>query len=69
MHDIPSDPTTVQASALAAREFAFRASLLRSSVGIAIFSSLVFLLWRRFKTYYVRRILDMRPVVASDVEV
>jgi hypothetical protein len=66
--DVTVEASNLRASTLAHRELIFKISLVGSSIGIIAFLSFMFLLWRRFKGYYVRRILDLRPVVVTDVE-
>jgi len=66
--DVGGEALNLRASAVANREFVFNISLAGSSVGIVVFFFLMFFVWRQFRARYVRRILDMRPVVVEDAE-
>jgi len=65
---VRDEALSLGASALSHREFVFRASLIGSAVGVPVFLFFMFLLWRWFKGFYVRRILRFRPEVALDVD-
>jgi len=54
--------------ALTRREVLFRASVLGGAVGVPVFLVLMWFAWRRFKGYYVRRVLGLKPEVSGDVE-
>lgn len=64
--EVKGEASILRVSALQSREFAFRVSLIGSSVGVLGFLFFMFLLWRWFKGFYIRRILRLRPEVASD---
>jgi hypothetical protein len=55
-------------STLADRGSAFRFSLVVCGAGIGFFLLLMFALWERFRAHYVRKMMDMRSVVVSEVE-
>jgi hypothetical protein len=55
-------------STLANHESSFTISLVESSIGIAVFSFIMVFGWRRFRARYVRKILNMKPVVVEDAE-
>ena len=47
---------------------AFQFSLAFSILGSAAFLISHFLVWRRFRGFYIRRIMDLKPEVVSDAE-
>lgn len=57
-----------KASALSNRKFAFKISLIVSAIGVSAFLFFMSRLWRRFKKYYINKILACRPEVADDVD-
>ena len=65
---VEDDALGLLVSALADRDLAFKVSLVGSSIGVPAFLFLMFLLWRRFKGYYARKLLSLRPEVAEDAE-
>jgi len=66
--DVEAEASSLRVSALSHRDFVFKVSLVGSIGGVLSFLFLMFFLWRRFRGFYARRILSLRPEVASDVE-
>jgi hypothetical protein len=66
--DVRAQASSLKASTLAYRDYAFRLSLLGCGSGIGLFLLLMFALWQRFREHYVRRVMEMRPVVVTEVE-
>lgn len=50
------------------RSRAFQFSLAFSIVGSAVFLVSLFSVWRWFRGFYIRKIMDLKPEVASDAE-
>ncbi|MBS7635389.1 hypothetical protein KEJ34_07930 [Candidatus Bathyarchaeota archaeon] len=50
------------------RSRAFQFHLAFSIVGSAVFLVSLFSIWRWFRGFYIRRIMDLKPEVASDAE-
>ena len=65
---VKGDADVLKASALDEAQTVFWTSLTFSVVSIAAFAVVLVLVWRRFKGGYVRKMLGMKPEVASDVE-
>ncbi len=55
-------------AALARREILFRGSVLGGIVGIPVFLAFMWFVWQRFRSYYARRLLGLRPEVPGDAE-
>jgi hypothetical protein len=55
-------------SALVNAQVDFELKLAFSLVGIAVFCTVLSFVWRRFKRGYTKKLLRMKPEVASDVE-
>jgi hypothetical protein len=66
--EIAAQASSLKASTLADHESSLMLSLVIFPAGIVVFLSLMVLFWRRFRRHYVRRIMDMRPVVITDAE-
>jgi len=62
------EASRLKASALSHRDFLFKVSLVASILGVPVFLLFMLFLWRWFKEFYARRLLDLKPEVASDVE-
>ena len=65
---VRDEASTLKISALEHREFVFIVSLVASMVGVPAFLFFMLLLWRRFKSHYMRKILSLRPEAAKDAE-
>jgi len=63
---VKSDADVLKASALDEAQTVFWASLTFSVVSITAFAVVLMLVWRWFKRGYVRKMLGMKPEVASD---
>ena len=63
---VGSQASSLEASTLAAHEVALRITLAGSSIGIVVFLSSMFLLWRWFRRRYVLEIQDLRPEATAD---
>jgi len=67
--DVVKDEALVlKTEALSHRDFVFKISVIGSAIGVPAFLFCMFFLWRWFKGYYMRRVLRMKPEVASDVK-
>jgi len=65
---VKGDADVLKASALDEAQTVFWTSLTFSVVSIAAFAVVLVLVWRRFKRGYNRKVLGMKPEVASDAE-
>jgi hypothetical protein len=63
---VRSDADVLKASVLQEANVVFVSSLLFSVVGIAAFAVALMIVWSWFKRGYVRKVLGMKPEVASD---
>jgi hypothetical protein len=63
---VRSDADVLKASALQEANVVFLSYLLFSVVGIAAFAVALMIVWSWFKRGYVRKVLGMKPEVASD---
>ena len=63
---VKSDADVLKASALDEAQTVFWTSLTFSVVGIAVFVSVLVLVWRWFKRGYFRKMLGLKPEVAHD---
>jgi len=66
--EVEDQASELKNSALSNREFAFKFSIAGSAVGVSAFLFFMSRLWRRFKKYYVDRILAYKPEVAEDAD-
>jgi hypothetical protein len=65
---VRTEAEALKTSALDGAQTVFWMYLTFSVVGIAVFVSVLALVWRRFKRGQVEKMLGMKPEVASDVE-
>lgn len=66
--NIRSEALSLKASTIADHMSAFRLSAVMYLAGVGLFLSLMVLAWQRFREHYVRRAMDLRPVVVTDVD-
>jgi len=66
--DVRDEALGLRSSALVYRDFVFKVSLIGSVVGVSVFLVFMWSLWRWFKGYYARRVLGLRPEVATNVD-
>ncbi|MEM2868501.1 MAG: hypothetical protein QXR84_08500 [Candidatus Bathyarchaeia archaeon] len=65
---IKGEALSLREAALAEAEWLFKKNMTLSATGLAIFLTLLLILWRRFRVFYVRRLMNMRPEVSMDAE-
>ena len=65
---VKDEATSLEASALANRDFANKISFGISTIVVSIFLVFMFFIWIWFKGFYVRKFLNLTPEVVSDVE-
>ena len=66
---VEDEASNLKASTLSGRELAFNFSLIGLVAGVPAFLVFLFLLWRLFRVFYIRKVLRKKPEVVSDIEI
>jgi hypothetical protein len=65
---VKNDAVGLKSSALAGAQRVFRLGLAFGVAGVPVFAVSLLIVWWWFKRFYVRKLLRMKPEVASDAE-
>lgn len=65
-NNVKNEMVDLKASALSYNDYILQIYIITSSVGVAIFIVFMFLSWRWFKHYYLRRLLGLKPEVVEN---